>query len=105
MAQIFSVPLLPATPQSMSIALSGVTYRVTLRWNRMSMLWHLDMADADGNMLFAGYPLVTGADLLEQFKYMGFVGQMYAVTDSDFVPPPTFFNLGTTGHLYYRIGT
>jgi hypothetical protein len=44
--------------------------------------------------------MVTGADLLEQFGYLGLNFALVAQTDNSPDTVPTFDNLGTTGHLY-----
>ncbi len=61
----------------------------------------MDAADVDGVPLLTGVPVITGADLLAQFAYIGVYGQMIAQTDNDPGAVPTFENLGTTGYLYY----
>lgn len=74
---------------------------MTLRWNGFSPAWMLDIADASGNLLVGSVPLVTGRNLLEQYAYVGFTGQLVVQTDHDTNAVPTFSNLGTTGHLYF----
>lgn len=96
----YEIPLSPK-PQTFSIGLSGVTYKMTLRWNEFAPAWMLDIADASGNLLVGSVPLVTGADLLEQYAYLGFSGKLIVQTDHDPSAVPTFSNLGTTGHLYF----
>lgn len=96
----YEIPL-SAKPQTFSIALSGVTYKMTLRWNIPASVWMLDISDANGNLMIGSVPLVTGADLLAQYAYLGFVGKLVVQTDNDPDAVPTFENLGTTAHLYY----
>jgi hypothetical protein len=97
----FEVPLIPSRPQAFTISLSGVYYQITVKWNKASNLWVMDMYDNQGMLVLAGLPFVPGADFLQQFEYLGFVGQMFVVTDHDPTKPPTFDNLGVTSHLYY----
>lgn len=75
--------------------------RMTYKWNRMSACWVVDIADVDGNPLLNGVPIITGADLLGQFEYLGFEGQLIAQTDGDPMAVPTFENLGQQGHVYF----
>ncbi|WP_250538817.1 MULTISPECIES: phage baseplate plug protein [unclassified Caballeronia] len=96
----YEIPL-SAKPQTFSIALGGVTYKMTIRWNVPAAAWMLDIADATGNPMVGSVPLVTGVDLLGQYAYLGFTGQLVVQTDNDPDAVPTFGNLGSTGHLYF----
>ncbi|VXB25340.1 conserved hypothetical protein [Burkholderia sp. 8Y] len=96
----YEIPL-SAKPQTFSIPLGGVTYKMTLRWNVPAEAWMLDVADASGSAMVGSIPLVTGVDLLGQYAYLGFAGQLVVQTDNDPAAVPTFDNLGTTGHLYF----
>lgn len=95
----FEVPL-SAVPQTFQIAIAAVVYQVTVRWNSQNQTWVLDLADQGNNPLVLGIPLVTGVDLLEQYGYLGLGFQLVAQTDHDLLAPPTYLNLGATGHLY-----
>lgn len=99
MSTPYSIPL-TAQPQTFTINLAGVVYTFTLLW-RKTVGWVLDIADSQGNPLLYGMPLVTGCDLLAQFKYLGIGGQLIAQTTSDPDAVPTFENLGTDGNLYF----
>lgn len=100
--QIYEVPLTPA-PQSFSIPLSGVTYRMSFQWieSDISSGWVMNIADSDGAPIANGIPLVTGVNLLGQYEYLGFVGGLAVQTDHDPNAAPTFLNLGDTSHLLY----
>jgi len=101
--QVFEVPLSP-TPQRFSIPLAGVTYRMAVKWiETPGGGWILDIADALGQPILGGIPLVTGADLLAQYSYMGFGGSLIVQTDSDPDAVPTFDTLGKTSHLYFVV--
>lgn len=98
---VFEVPL-TAQPQTFQITLSGVAYRVTLKWREAEGAgWVFDFANASGTPIVSGLPLVTGADLLEQYRYLGFGGSLYVQTDHDPDAVPTFDNLGDTAHVYF----
>lgn len=62
--------------------------------------------DGVGNPIIMGIPLVTGADLLEQFRrYIGPPGMLFVLSDtseqlSD-ATVPDWDHLGVTGHVYY----
>lgn len=94
------IPLGPA-PRLLAITLGGVAYQLLTRWCAPANCWVVDIMDSNGNDVLDGIPLVTGVDLLDQFGYLGFGGQLIAQTDHAKDSPPTFANLGTTGHLYY----
>lgn len=45
--------------------------------------------------------MVTGADLLAQYGYLGFGGSLYVQTVQNPDATPTFTNLGTDCNLYW----
>lgn len=63
--------------------------------------WVLDIADAYGEPLACGLPLVTGADLLAQFEYLNLGGHL--IVESAGIPDatPTFNNLGSGSRVYW----
>jgi len=84
------------------VSLSGVSYTFTLQYRNTTMGgWVLDIGDANNNPLIQGIPLVTGANLLAQYAYLGFVGALWVQTLSDPDAVPTFQNLGIDGLLFY----
>jgi hypothetical protein len=99
MTTYFEIPLSPQ-PETFNIALAGVTYGFTVRWNVQNASWIIDIADASGNPIVSGIPMVTGADLLEQFAYLGLNFALIAQTDNAPDVVPTFETLGQTSHLY-----
>lgn len=102
MATGFEIPLTPNS-QTFSISLSGVQYRITLKWNSFAQLWFLDFRDINNVDILLGVPVITGANLLEQYDYLQFGGEMYARTDDSPDTPPNFTNFGVTGHLYWVV--
>lgn len=99
MSTVYEVPL-SSQPQRFLITLVGVQYQVTLRWNIPSQVWIINLADANGNAIVNGIPLVTGRDLLEPYGYLDLGFQLFAQTDNATVVPPAYANLGTAGHLF-----
>jgi hypothetical protein len=99
MTTYYEIPL-SAEPQSFDIPIGGTTYGLTVKWNVPNASWIIDIADASGNPIVSGIPMVTGADLLEQYGYLNFGFQLVAQTDNDPDAVPTFDNIGTTAHLY-----
>lgn len=101
MTQVFSIPLLPQS-QTLSVQLAGVNYTLALNWNGFSKSWTLDIFNAQGRIL-SGMPLVANVDLLEQYGYMNFGGELIAATVGQRGVPPTYDNLGSAGQLYFVI--
>lgn len=96
----YEVPLI-ASPQKFAISLAGVPYNLTVHWCAPGGYWCLDIADVDSVNVLCGIPLVTGIDLLEQFAYLSFGGELRVETDFDLNAPPTSSNLGSQSHLYF----
>lgn len=90
-----------SNPESFGTSLNGTAYTLTVKWNPFAEAWVLDIADNSGNALVSGIPIITGADLLAQYEYLGIGGKLIAQTDHDPNVVPTFQNLGSTGHLFY----
>lgn len=98
---IFEIPLTP-DPQVFDIVLGGKTYRIVLSYKNVAEGgWILDISDTSGNPIITGIPLVTGADLLAQYSYLGFGGKLMVQTSVDPDVVPTFENLGIGSHLYW----
>ena len=95
------IPLSP-NPQTFGITLANVAYQVTVIWRDAAFGgWVVDIADDQGNPIIQGIPLITGADLLEQYAYLGLGGSLIVQTDHDVDAVPTYANLGQTSHLYF----
>lgn len=99
---VYKLPLSPQA-QKFSIILGNKVYNVTQKWNYVSQLWMLDFADTNDNPILQGVPLITGADLFEQYAYLGFGGQLRAQTDNNPSVPPNFTNLGSDANVYYVV--
>lgn len=99
MTTYYEIPL-SSQPRTFRIPIASTTYGFTVRWNVQNASWVIDIADASGNPIVSGIPMVTGADLLEQYGYLNFGFQLVAQTDNAPNVVPTFEALGTTSHLY-----
>lgn len=97
---VYEVPLDPR-PQSFSINLAGIEYRLSLVWNYYSDSWVLSISSSSGTPILTGIPLVSGADLLEQYQYLKFGGSLIVQSDFDLYAIPAYETLGITGHLYF----
>jgi hypothetical protein len=97
----YIIPFSPR-PQRLITTLGTVTYNLRTRWSNPSNCWLLDIADVDNNLIIGGIPMITGADLLEQYRYLGFVGSLFAYSTDG--PPdmvPTLIGLGITAQVAY----
>lgn len=102
MSSAFLIPLQQGKPQTFSILLNGITYRLTFLYrNDPNSGWTLDIADSTGNPIVQGIPLVTGADLLAQYRHLGFTGALVVQTTNDPDAVPTFDNLGKNAQVYW----
>lgn len=100
--QIFTIPLTP-TPQKFNITLAGRQLTVVNVWNEHSG-WAINIIDGITNEpLISNIPLVTGADLLAQYEYVGIPGSLVVYTDGEQFTPPTETNLGGQSNLYYVV--
>ncbi|MNT70290.1 hypothetical protein D3C72_2086560 [compost metagenome] len=61
----------------------------------------LDIADANNAPLVSGIPLVTGVDLLAQFRHLGFAGRLWVQGADNPDDVPTYEDLGIGSHLYW----
>lgn len=101
MATIVEIPLI-AAPQTFNVPLGGNTYEFRIYWlEKMAQCWQLDISDSSGNLLIAGVPMLTGANLLAQHAYLSFPGQLWIGVDYDPTGEPTRANLGINSHLYF----
>jgi len=98
---VYDIPITPSTAQKFTVTLNNVTYNFRLRWCDPSQCWVLDISDIADTAIVLGIPLVTGANLLEQYDYLGFAGGLYVYTDGSPDTVPNFDSLGANGHLYY----
>lgn len=100
---VYNVYEIPTQPQNQtfSISLNGVTYNLRLKWNAPNASWVLDILDSQQDNILNGIPLITGADLLAQYAYLGIGGKL--VVQSNYNPDevPSYTTLGSTGNLYF----
>lgn len=97
----FEIPLSPEAVE-FDISLANVDYHMRITWNPVSACWILDISDSSDVPIVQGVPLVTGADLLAQYAYLGISGALICTTD-DGVGVPTYAGLGNSGHLYFLV--
>lgn len=101
MPNFFEIPLSPE-PQRFTITLSGVDYRLTVQYRKAGGAgWVLDIADANNAPLVSGIPLVTGIDLLGQYRHLGFAGRLWVQGADDPDDVPTYGDLGIGSHVFW----
>lgn len=82
----------------MSASTSQLQFKTA--WNDPAQCWIVSLYDDNGNAIIEGMAMVTGANLLEQFAYLGLGFQLVVQSDNDPDEVPSYTTLGTTGHLY-----
>lgn len=98
---VVEIPLTPSTAQTFETTINGDDYRLTLRWREAEGGgWFMDIATSGGDALINGVPLVTGADLLSQYAYLGIGASLIVYSDGDETAVPTYDNLGVIAKLY-----
>ena len=101
MVTVSEIPL-SDDPQTLSVTLGSTQYNLRIFWCEAGQQsWLMDLMDSGGNPIACGLPLVTGTDIIGQFKYLGIGGSLVATTDGSPDTPPAFDNLGSTSHLYF----
>lgn len=105
MTDIYKIPLIVGTPQSLLITLGVTEYRLTLYYrDNEHGLWSLDIADTVTNTdIVCGIALVTGTDLLAQYRHLNIAGGLVVYTDGEPDAVPTFDNLGADSNLYFVV--
>ena len=103
---VFRIPLAPM-PQRFAITLGGTTYTLRFQFRNAGSFdgsegdWIMDIGDSLGNPLVCGIPLVTGADLLAQYAYLNFPGQLWIWSDGVRDAVPSYLGLGVSSHLFF----
>ena len=99
--QLYEIPLSPVA-QRFPILLNGMRLHITMAWRNVGGAgWVIDLHDMADAPIVQGIPLVTGADLLAQFKHLGIPGGIFASTDGDMDAVPTFTNIGIDSHVWF----
>lgn len=92
------------TPQDFSISIGDRDYNIIIKYNfALDGCWLIDIYDdLTGVALICSIPLITGADLLEQYAYVGLKAKLIVYTDGDITAIPTIDNLGIDSNVYYQ---
>lgn len=94
----YEIPL-TSEPEAFNLSLAGREVRLVVRWiEAREGGWMLDILEPDNAApIVCGIPLVAGADLLEQYAYLEFGGELRLSGDE----PATLDNLGTDVRLLF----
>jgi hypothetical protein len=87
-----------------SVTLDGVLYTLSFRWNGRALLWMMDIANAAGDMLAAGIPLLPHYPLTSRFIgcIAGFpAGAFVVIDETGAMRSPGRDNFGTDIKLIY----
>lgn len=99
-----NIYLIPLTniPQTFVVTVGDQDLDLTFKWNdSQDAGWVMDIADdTTGLPIICGIPLITGADLLDQYDYLGIEGGLVVYTNGDPTAVPTLDNLGTDCNVY-----
>jgi hypothetical protein len=98
--KLYELPLI-AQQQSLRISLGGVYYNISVEWNESSSNWNINLSDDNGLSILNSIPLLTCANILEQFDYLRLGGNLRITVDSDNTSNPTYNDLGQTSHVYF----
>ena len=101
MKTAYEIPLQPSNPTFFAIALDEIGYNFRMTYCTQSECWILDIADSAFTLILAGVPLVSGDDLLAQYRYLGFPGGLIVTTDRGSGEVPGFDDFGSVAHLFY----
>ncbi|WP_413206711.1 phage baseplate plug protein [Rhodospirillum sp. A1_3_36] len=95
------IPLTPE-PQTFTVTLVGVEYRLTIRWGWANEGgWLLDLAKAEDDVpLVAAMPLVTGCDLFAAYGHLEIGGAVWVSSADD--EPAGEDDLGTAVRLVFQ---
>jgi len=99
---VYEIPL-TNTNQTLQVALLGVTYSLTVRWNALANLWYLDINDVNNNPILNGIPMTAGVNLLQQFGHLGIGGALVAQNIINPNLPIAYADLGQTGFLLFIV--
>lgn len=100
--RFYEVPL-SARTQRCTVTLLNVSYQLAITWRDAAGQWLLDIADAAGNALLQGLPLIPGTNLLGQHAHLGIGAGLLVMLDNGTDETVTFDNLGSTSHLRFVV--
>ncbi|KDA93341.1 phage baseplate plug family protein [Pantoea agglomerans] len=95
--QTSEIPLSPDN-QQFTTTINGINYSILTLW-RDEAGWVIDLLNSSSIAIVTGIPLVTGANLLEQFGFLRLGFGLVVVCDDPAQGYPTRDDLGLRSHL------
>ena len=101
-----TVYIIPTTNTSAwyteTVAIQGVRYTFTFRWNDREQLWFMTIGDSANNDIVAGVPLHWGRNLLSQYAGLPLPRGVFVVRDkTQQGVDPGLTSFGLTHALYF----
>lgn len=88
----------------MTVTLGQTLYDVRFYYNDVEDGgWYVDFRDADNNPILLGQALTAGENVLQQFDYLGFPGEIWVSVNYDYNLEPDFNNIGSTGKVVFYV--
>jgi len=94
---IQEIPL-SADNQQFTLSINGATYNMRILWR--GNCWVLDLHNSSGSPLVQGVPLISGTNLLDQYRHLQLGFALAVACDNPQQEYPTQYDLGRTSHLY-----
>ncbi|MTC35812.1 hypothetical protein GKR67_14465 [Providencia alcalifaciens] len=85
--------------QEMDVTLGDKAYHLKLTHNEFCG-WMLDVYTISRELMVGGIPLLSGINVLEQYRYLGFNGSLSLICENDEMET-SFHELGKGNKLYY----
>ena len=85
--------------QTTIVTIDGIIYNLSIIWRLDTYI--LDINDVNNKPIVQGIPLITGADLTSQLKYLGIPGYWVVANSDGTDNVPTYSNLGVTSFLLF----
>jgi hypothetical protein len=95
--KVQEIPL-SADNQQFATSIAGTTYSMRILWR--GNCWVMDLYNSSSTPLIQGVPLISGTNLLEQYRHMELGFALVVACDNPQQEYPTQYDLGTTSHLY-----
>lgn len=98
---VYRLPINNSVQQVFDVDLGDKSYTLRFQYNKQAGAWFLDVSEQDGAALVQGLPLVSGANILDQYLYKGFGGVLVLYTDGEPDHMPNLNELGEWTSVYY----
>lgn len=101
----YEIPLTQDPDQNFNCSILLLDKNISLyfrvRYNSMAKYWVVTVSDSSGNILLDSIPLITGIDLLEQFKHLGIGSAIIVNVGTTLTDSPDDTSLGSRFKLLW----